>query len=81
MSVHVERLHKGHENPLKAFRMPNCARRTVQKINPNPLLPDFDLNGPIQPSIELQDILRRIMAMSHLELMFVLQAINEQLQK
>ena len=81
MSVHVERRHKGLNNPLKLFKNPDYAIRTLQKINPIPIFPDFDSNGPFQPSIELQDILQRISRLSRFELMILLPTINQRLSQ
>ena len=49
--------------------------------NPNSLWPDFDSNGPIQPIMQFQNLLRQIEGLSRLELITLMQAINNRLSR
>jgi hypothetical protein len=49
--------------------------------NPNSLWPEFDSNGPIQPILQFQNLLRQIEGLSRLELLKLLQAIINRLSR
>ena len=49
--------------------------------NPNSLWPDFDSNGPIQPIMQFQNLLRQIEGLSRLELITLMQAINNRMSR
>ena len=48
-------------------------------INSKSLLPNFEANGPIEPSVRLQNLLEQIKGLSRLELVFLMCAINNHL--
>lgn len=77
----MDRKHKG-KNP---FHMPKkitfYGATTTLKNNSNSLLPDFDLNAPIQPSIQFQNLLQQIKGLSRFELVCLLKAVYDQLTR
>jgi hypothetical protein len=84
----MDRKHKGKFNPfhmLNPFHMPKKITyydaTTTSKNNSNSLLPDFDSKGPIQPSIQLQNLLQQIKGLSRFELVFLLKFVYNQLTR
>lgn len=80
LGVHIDRIHKGEFNPCHKKRGITFYDSTRKLgINSKSLLPNFEANGPIEPSVQLQNLLEQIKGLSRLELVFLMCAINNHL--
>lgn len=80
LSVHIDRLHKGNFNPLyNPTKISFHDAKKVLRNNSNSFLPDFESTGPIEPTIELFNLLQQIKTLSRFELIILLRAIHDRL--
>jgi hypothetical protein len=82
LGVHIDRNHVGSWNPVKYLKSDKYNdARTKLANNSDSLLPNFDLTGPFQPTLKLQNLKQQIKGLSRFELTILLQAVINEINR